>query len=682
MRLQRSNSILVALFFGGIILPTAILAFLSFRSIQNELFLAEKNFEENLTSFQKEMAEAVKREQHSVLQETKTASQFLYEQPQNFLEFGNATSFKNVDGVSAIFLFNGPKLIYPSIPIHVSQDNVPFPEANASLIESEIFKQERLQNQPGKIYLARSIRLMQAPFETHDEKVQNLLGLLRIHYNNKNYSEALKIIDALEKHPNIQGYLHVRLKESLNLMRFEILVELKKHQAAQDYCLAVLSHFLESHHVEDIGATRFFFESAFNRILSFEDLDRDTREAFWNLRENLNRQLTHIEIFSQHQVFFNRFISDYTSPKEGVLYQQDDQQVFFRMSHPWLSGDQVVIGMIQKEKYRTRLLTKIAAVAREWKDIPYTMTDANDSVLMGNLPDSNATLANQRAMGDGLGWTLTVYQRDTQELRKETRHKMLLLYSLVGFSLLTVILGSFFVFRSLTQEQRLLFMKSNFLSSVSHELKTPLTSIKMFAEMMAKGRVQKIEKMQEYSGLIGKESTRLENLIGAILNYTRLENGTQSFHWERLDMTVCTEKVYSSLLEIANNRGVTMECNWENGNFVMGDYTALYSLVQNLIENAIKYTNPPGHIFVQVFSENDKVVFSVTDTGVGIALSEQKNIFNDFYRVGDEMTRSTKGSGLGLAIVKRVADTHKASISVQSRPGKGSTFTVRLKKAE
>ena len=96
-----------------------------------------------------------------------------------------------------------------------------------------IFKQERIQNQPEKIYLARSIRLMQAPFETYDEKVQNLLGLLRIHYHHKNYSEALKIIDALEKHPNIQGYLHVRLKESLHLMRFEILVELKKNQAGR-----------------------------------------------------------------------------------------------------------------------------------------------------------------------------------------------------------------------------------------------------------------------------------------------------------------------------------------------------------------------------------------------------------------------------------------------------------------
>ena len=114
----------------------------------------------------------------------------------------------------------------------------------------------------------------------------------------------------------------------------------------------------------------------------------------------------------------------------------------------------------------------------------------------------------------------------------------------------------------------------------------------------------------------------------------------------------------------------------------MGDYTALYSLVQNLIDNAIKYTEAPGDITVDVKSEDDWIVCSVADTGIGIASSEQKNIFNDFYRVGDEMTRSTKGSGLGLATVKRVAETHKATISLVSKPGKGSTFTVKFKRAE
>ena len=101
MRFSKSNPILVAFFFGGIILPTAILSVLSFRNIQNETYLAKKNFEENLKSFKKELENVVQKEQGKILQETKAASQFLYEQPQNLLEFGNASSFKNVKGLSA-----------------------------------------------------------------------------------------------------------------------------------------------------------------------------------------------------------------------------------------------------------------------------------------------------------------------------------------------------------------------------------------------------------------------------------------------------------------------------------------------------------------------------------------------------------------------------------------------------
>jgi signal transduction histidine kinase len=161
-----------------------------------------------------------------------------------------------------------------------------------------------------------------------------------------------------------------------------------------------------------------------------------------------------------------------------------------------------------------------------------------------------------------------------------------------------------------------------------------------------------------------------------------MEHGTGAFKWERLDFSICAQKVFDAIEDIGVEKGLEFHTKFEPNVYVMGDYTALYSLAQNLIENAIKYTNAPGEIAVNVYSEDNHVVFSVADTGVGIPISEQKNIFNDFYRVGDEMTRSTKGSGLGLAIVKRVAETHKATISLSSKPGKGSTFTIKFKKVD
>jgi len=217
-------------------------------------------------------------------------------------------------------------------------------------------------------------------------------------------------------------------------------------------------------------------------------------------------------------------------------------------------------------------------------------------------------------------------------------------------------------------------MKDNFLSTISHELKTPLTSIKMYSEIMNSGRVNKPEKIISHTGVILKETSRLESLIDAILNYTRMESGKQVFRWESLNLSECVSKVCDSLDVIAKSKGLEIKREIDENSYIIGDYASIYSLVQNLVDNAIKYTSE-GYVFVRLQGTS----LSVEDTGKGIPANEQKNIFEGFYRVGDESTRETKGSGLGLAIVKRTADAHKASIILKSSPGKGSVFTVVFK---
>ena len=603
------------------------------RNIQNEIYLSQKNFDENLNAFQNEVEDAIEKEQAKIYQETKAASLFLYEQPQGLLDFGHAAEFKSVEGIDAIFLFNNRNLIYPDLSSKKFFNSSNFSNSVPTALDKRLYQEETRGLKDSisqKIYLeqrARSLRPASFFFESKDEQVQNILGLIRFYYKRKQYDEALHLLAILENNPHQQGYLHADLTYAVNLLHFEILVSQRKHQEAQDYCLSVLAQFLEKQNIDDISSSRYFFESAFTQILSFESLSQEKREAFWNLRENFN------------------------------------------------------LAVINRDSYKARLQNKLKTVVQTFKNIPFSITENNDKVIMGEIPE-NAPIIAQHYISEALEWEFTLYEKDMQDIHKETRHRMFLMYGLMLFALITVIFGSFFMFRFITQERKLLAMKANFLSSVSHELKTPLTSIKMFAEMMARGRLQRAEKVQEYSTLIGKEASRLENLIGAILNYTRMEHGTGAFKWERLDFSICAKKVFDAVEDIGVEKGLTFYTHFEPNVFVMGDYTALYSLVQNLIDNAIKYTDAPGDIKVEVKSDSEWVIFSVADTGIGIAASEQKNIFNDFYRVGDEMTRSTKGSGLGLATVKRVAETHKATISLISKPGKGSTFIVKFKKAE
>ena len=687
MQVSRNNLLFVLLFAGGIVLPTAILSVLSFRNIQNEIYLSQKNFDENLNAFQNEVEDAIEKEQAKIYQETKAASLFLYEQPQGLLDFGHATEFKSVEGIDAIFLFNNRNLIYPDLSSKKFFNSSNFSSSVPSALDKRLYQEEvkgLKDSISQKIYLeqrARSLRPASFFFETKDEQVQSILGLIRFYFKRKQYDEALHLLAILENNPHQQGYLHADLTYAVNLLHFEILVNQRKHQEAQDYCLSVLAQFLEKQNIDDISSSRYFFESTFTQILSFENLSQEKREAFWNLRENFNRQLGYMDILYYNRDLFQEILDDDVSSKEGILYKNTDEMTLFKMSYPYLSGDQVVIAVINRDSYKARLQNKLKPVIQTFKNIPFSITENNEKVIMGEIPES-APIITQHYISEALEWEFTLYEKDMQDIHKETRHRMFLMYGLMLFALITVIFGSFFMFRFITQERKLLAMKANFLSSVSHELKTPLTSIKMFAEMMARGRLQRAEKVQEYSTLIGKEASRLENLIGAILNYTRMEHGTGAFKWERHDFSICAKKVFDAVEDIGVEKGLTFYTHFEPNVFVMGDYTALYSLVQNLIDNAIKYTNAPGDIKVEVKSDSDWVIFSVADTGIGIAVSEQKNIFNDFYRVGDEMTRSTKGSGLGLATVKRVAETHKATISLISKPGKGSTFIVKFKKAE
>lgn len=663
-------------------MPTAILSFLSFRNIQNEIFLAQKNLEENRASLQSEIQEAISKEENKIYQETKTASLYLYEQPQSLLDFNHATDYKTVEGVEAIFLFNKGNLVFPDIASRHFVKSKQFSTSIPSPIEKKLFQDEKKQRNIAYVSrMSRSVLPLNFFFETKDDQIQNLLGLVRIYYKEKNYDQALEILSVLEQNPRQQGYLHADLTYAVSLLHFEILVAQKKHAEAEDYCLALLKNFFEPQSIGDISAAKFLFETAFTQILSFEDLPQDKREAFWNLRENFNRQLGYMDIWHKHLDLFQETLEDESSAKNGILYKKKDNAILFKMTYPFLSGDQLVIAKIDSTVFSERLLDKARNVSQRWKNIPFSISNEQGNVLGGAIPDS-AVIVSQTSITDAFDWEFTLYEQNMSDFHKEARHRMFLMYGLMLFALITVIFGSFFMFRFITQERKLLSMKANFLSSVSHELKTPLTSIKMFAEMMARGRVANPEKVQNYSTLIGKEASRLENLIGAILNYTRMEHGTGAFKWERLDFSVCAMKVFKAIEDIGVEKGLNFTTHFEPNVFVMGDYTALYSLTQNLIENAIKYTNAPGDINIRVFSEDGRIVFSVADTGVGIPASEQKNIFNDFYRVGDEMTRSTKGSGLGLAIVKRVAETHRATISLVSKPGKGSTFTVKFKKAE
>jgi signal transduction histidine kinase len=317
-----------------------------------------------------------------------------------------------------------------------------------------------------------------------------------------------------------------------------------------------------------------------------------------------------------------------------------------------LIAKKAIVTEIDSVFYTEAMSKAINETAREWSYIPFSIS--------GNFP-----------FGE---WDVFI-EEDSGTIHAESRKRIIILYLMLIFSLIIPVIGVVVVYRGFSRERQLRLMQDNFLSAISHELKTPLTSIKMRSELMNSGRVQKPEKIISHSGVILKESDRLKTLIDAILNYTVMESGKKVFSWESINLSECVESICNSLEVIASGKGLEIKREIENNCTITGDYSSIYSIVQNLVDNAVKYTEE-GHVSIKLWSDTQGISLSVADTGKGIPANEQKNIFEGFYRIGDESTRETKGAGLGLAIVKRAADAHKAQIILKSAPDKGSTFTV------
>ena len=216
--------------------------------------------------------------------------------------------------------------------------------------------------------------------------------------------------------------------------------------------------------------------------------------------------------------------------------------------------------------------------------------------------------------------------------------------------------------------------RREFTANVSHELKTPLTSISGIAEIIRNGIV-KPEDIPHFAGKIYDESQRLITLIGDIIKLSRLDENQMPMERETVDMLEMARDVVQQLSSVARKSGVTLVANGTHGQ-VQGVRQVLGEMVYNLCENAVKYNRAGGRVWVDVQQVADHVVLRVKDTGIGIPAAEQGRIFERFYRVDKSHSKAVGGTGLGLSIVKHGAALHHATISVSSEPEQGTEITL------
>ena len=217
-------------------------------------------------------------------------------------------------------------------------------------------------------------------------------------------------------------------------------------------------------------------------------------------------------------------------------------------------------------------------------------------------------------------------------------------------------------------------MRQEFTANVSHELKTPLTAISGYAELIENGMVQPAD-IPEFASRIHQEANRLTALVQDIIQLSKLEEGTSQMQEEVVDLYELTEDIGATLHHAAKKKDITMKIEGATQE-ITGVRQILYEMLYNLMDNGIKYNVEHGILWVRMWKTTDKIYWQVEDTGIGIAKEEQERVYERFYRVDKSHSRQTGGTGLGLSIVKHGAALHHAQIRTESQPGQGTKITI------
>ncbi len=293
-------------------------------------------------------------------------------------------------------------------------------------------------------------------------------------------------------------------------------------------------------------------------------------------------------------------------------------------------------------------------------------------------------------------WTILLTQKNKEvfELKKEilefsnpgkldqleksynTSRKMIIGEGLV-FAI-TILVSLLLVNRAYGTEIKTNKKLNNFLLSVTHELKTPIASLQLINRTLLKKKVDE-EKQLDLIQTAQDESLRLESLVNNILTVTQMDNN-YNYNYENLDLLNLLNERVSRFQKIFPDFDISLSSSTDNS-IIKGDYESLIKLVDNLVDNAIKYSADSNIVELEVSRENQFVILKVKDYGVGIADNEKSRIADKFYRIGDEDTRSSKGTGLGLFIVKEICKAHKAKLRVTDNTPKGSIFEIRFTSA-
>ena len=374
------------------------------------------------------------------------------------------------------------------------------------------------------------------------------------------------------------------------------------------------------------------------------------------------------------------------------MYESLDR---YKHLHKWIGGEWRLIthftAMFQGRNYTSCLIydTKeiVSVLFADLLDnlgadrVANIVDDHNRIIFGGPIDETGQFIVARRFPSTFYRWRLQLAPTsDTLfSSRAEAQAKRLSQIVLIPLAVGVILLGLIVLYLSIVRERRVSRLKSDFIANVSHELKTPLSLIRMFGELLLMGKVKDEDKAKRYHEIILRETERLTSLIDNVLNLAKIERGKGDYHFQKADIVLAVERGVGVFRHSLENSGIELRMEIDNNiPQVFIDEHAVTLAVINLVDNAVKYASGTPYIGVELRQSKGFISLDIYDAGIGIPEGHIGRIFERFYRVPSDGTRRQRGSGIGLSLVEHIVKKHNGTLRVSSKPYEETRFSIRF----
>jgi len=359
----------------------------------------------------------------------------------------------------------------------------------------------------------------------------------------------------------------------------------------------------------------------------------------------------------------NRILWESNQPLLAVWRQANDGLTLLLLGRRWLEA--------QLEESRGFSFAK--------QGIVVVLTDADGRSVVGRPASGPQRQTVRLAAETQLPWNVHAVATDPDTVLAPARTRQRILVTAIWLISALILAGAYLVGRAVTREMAVSRLQSEFVSSVSHEFRTPLSSLCLLSDLLASGRVASDADRDAYYGVLVRESRKLRRLVEGLLNFGRMEAGAMQYRFETVDPAELVRELAADFQREVEASDFRLEMTAAKDTpLVSADPTVLGSAVWNLLDNAVKYSPECRQVWIDVLKEDGRAVIRVRDRGLGIPASERKRIFEKFTRGEAARQGGIEGAGVGLAMVHSIMAAHGGEVRLESEPGRGSTFTLSL----